>query len=308
MATIRVFHTGIILFANLKSRALLPDARCGHGTHDHSMPGPAAGGGGRQRDVDPHFAYIRFAPYEAFNRTASSVEPQAFKGIDLVDGKFKTCGLVQLYRKAIHIEGKFKDDYLTYERRTPAGEEPADAKERGVYYWVPNPQRFCADPNITISSEYLDDDPKRGIAAYVDIPFGHVEPFFGSTIPRVWAFRPRARGNRDHTQALAQVVLKTLTVANGAVALVFRTFGEKEKTKLVFKAGKDVDIVVGNSTVDNMLLRPKAAPRSPDLHFDIYYDYLCPAQQTRPLPHLKVKRRGTPDLGGDNCPPIDPGP
>ena len=309
--TLSIFHTGLIILANFQTRALLLEQRCGSHArggpdyghqHDHGMNAQAS-----VEQLPPHEPYIRF---DMDHLRSSTVPPFQFDGVDVIDGQLKRFGVVLLRREEIELVGKFKDKRLDVRTNTPAGEAPADEDEKGLYYWVANPRQFCQDDDITVKSEYLDDDPARGIASYIDVHAGTMRAVFGPRKPRVWAFRPRARGERDHAQALASAVVKTLVIdGNQPVRLRLRRFGEKQADReLVFEKPDRLNIVIGNSTMDNILGRPKVRPRAPDNHFSHYYEYLCPEQRIRPVPHQKRGRRRIPDHGGDDCPTIDPRP
>ena len=333
MAKVRVFHTGIMLFANFKTRALLPDLRCGTpnttGGHDHSHVGQNHKHFLHRRDgngqpgacclddeghpLQAHFAHVRF-PLDAVQTPLDKVPFLEFQAVDPLDGKLRWFGLVMLHRQAVTLEGSVPRrptrDQLRKKIKAgfPTGTAPS-TQNRNLYYWVSEPTRFTADTDLSIRSEFLDDDPANGIAGYFDSPFSRLEPYFGRERVNVWSFRPRLRGNKDHTQALAQVVVKHVDIGD-TPTLYFRTFGTESDPdrKIEFDSRETVDLWVGNTTRATMMLRPNGFPRSPDHHFDYYYEYLCPPQATRPLPHLESRFSGPPEAGGSNCPPMDPPP
>jgi hypothetical protein len=328
MAKLFLYHSGIVLFVNFKARALLPDVRCGHshGAHDHGShgdhqhPAPlpmhvrdADGEAGAccvndpSVVVEPHFPHIRFLRKQAGTDSGVEFFPFLdFEGINPLTGLLEEFRLIQLHRQAVTLGGQNIGGRLRFDSRTPGVETPGES-DRDLYYWVSNPQRFTPDSDITVRPEFLDRDPAHGIAGYVDVPFGAMRPFFGRSPISTWSFRPRSRGNRDHQQALAQVVVKEIEVTKPF--LDFRTFGDTERSHQIFlNDDEDVHVFVGNTTRGNMMLRPTGLPRSPDHHFGVYYDYLCPAQTTRPLPHLQYRTSGPPEIGGSNCPPMDPPP
>ncbi|HEX8154295.1 MAG TPA: hypothetical protein VF698_14270 [Thermoanaerobaculia bacterium] len=349
----------MILFVNLRRRALLPDLQCGHtggaNGHQHSNGGGACGGASahehnevrrlplhvRQGDlapgtccvddpvheIAPHFAHVRF-PLDSVDLSRSDFAPDVISGIDPITGKFNEFGIVLINREAVRLDGRFNDARIDLQAKSPTnGEFPSDP-EKQLWYWVSNPSRFSDDRDLTIRSEFLRDDPPLAMAGYVDVPFGKLEPYFLPRAAPIWSFRPRTRGNKDHTQVLAQVVVKKLESQSG-VALVFRKLGEpggngnghghgngngngnghgngSGERRLIFKEGQDVHIFVGNTTRETMLLRPMGFARSPDHHYLAYYDFICPPQPSRPLPHLRYRLTGPPDTQGSNCPPIDP--
>lgn len=310
MPKLQVLFTGIEIFAQPpggapKERTLLVDAREGGG---HGIP--------------PHCAFLRFDMND-YDEANSDRRP------DLQLGKIKDpllgeteWGVVFLNAEEVKFIGGFDEKQLEHEKGNAEPQKPDEANEHW-WHWVADPNDFCGQP-VSILEKYLGRDPDE-IAAYVDIDVGFLRPRFLLHKTKVWEFKPEL--GKKTVQALAQVVQKELTYdPRAGLAVHFRHFRSEydpNQRGLRFKSGGRVSVVIGNLTEDGLHMKPKK-PHSPDHHFLLYYKYLNIHLDEYPIPYLidddgghgsdereerqAEHRYGPRDIGGDNCPPIDPGP
>ena len=311
MPVAKLHFTGIVLFTAARKRALLLDARKGKASSNPSHPIPA------------HYSYIRF-PMEDFDAANSDVVPTTVAGIDLLDGNAKEFGFVLLNDEEVKLVGSLTTTPLTIDETAPhdPSQGPQNDLEKRLYRWVSNPKHF-ASADIQVKSDYSVDDPPN-VNAYIDVANGKMYPFFGTRPPTIWEFKAPGNGGAGlSAQALAQVIIKEVEYGTGGLAFHFRKYGttyDANQKGLRFLGGRELTIVIGNSPHDGIMLKHKANPHNPDFHYELYYDYLTPQPQVSRIPHLfgvdsnnhgghafALSHRHLPDLGGDNCPPCDPG-